>query len=89
MSDPPHFLSDSTVDAVGTDKDVASVAIAVFCVHNHTIFSVFYMLDALVGLYPVFVLETIIEDFEDRLTIEEDLGISNSKNALISFIHIR
>ena len=47
------------------------------------------MLDALVGLYPVFVLETIVEDFEDRLTIEEDLGISNSKNALISFIHIR
>jgi predicted metallopeptidase len=88
MNDSPHFLSDSTVNAVGTNEYISTVAGAVFCVHNHTIFTVLHMLDALVGLYPVFVLEAIVEDFENRLTIEEDLGIPNPKNALVSSIQI-
>jgi predicted metallopeptidase len=76
------------VDAVGTNEYISTVARAVFCVYNHTIFTVFHTLDALVGLHPVFVLEAIVEDFENRLTIEEDLGIPNSEITLVPFVRI-
>lgn len=77
MSNAPHLFSDGAVYAVGTDKDVSRILRPVSRVDGDIVFSVFHTVDAFSRQDSFLMLQTVQQDLENCLSIDENLGIAN------------